>query len=105
MERQHEALALLVDEHRALAAQRLGGERRRIAADVERGRVELHELGVGDDRAGAGRGGEAAAPRLARVGGDGVEPADAAGRQHHGAGADGDAACSPASATRVMPVT
>ena len=69
----------------ALAAQRLGGERRRVAADVERGRVELDELGVGDDGAGAGGHAEAAALGLRRVGGDGVEMADAAGREDDGA--------------------
>ena len=56
---QHEALARLVDQRRAFAAHRLGRERRRIAADVDRGRMELHELRIGDRRAGARRDGEA----------------------------------------------
>ena len=43
-----------VDQHGALAAQGLGGQRRRVAADVDGRRVELHELGIGDGRAGEG---------------------------------------------------
>ena len=61
---QHEALARAVDQHRAFAADRLGRERRRIAADVDRGRMELHEFRIGDQRAGARRDGEALAARL-----------------------------------------
>ena len=57
---------LAVDDDRALAAQRLGGERRRVAADVDRGRMELHEFRIGDQRAGARRHGEALAARLRR---------------------------------------
>ena len=48
--------------------------------------MELDEFGVGDHRAGAGGDGDALAARLARIGGDGVELADAAGREHDGAG-------------------
>ncbi len=44
MARRHEAFAAGVDQYRAFAAQRLGRERRRIAADHDRGRVELHEF-------------------------------------------------------------
>ena len=57
---------------------RFGGKRRGIAADVDRGRVELDELGVGDDGAGARGHAKAAAFRLGRVGGDRIEVADAA---------------------------
>ena len=64
MDREHEALAGRVDQRGAVAAQRLGGERRRVAADVDRGRVELHELRIGDHRAGAGRHAEAVAARF-----------------------------------------
>ena len=85
MDRAHEALAASVDQHRAFAAQRLGGERGRVAADIDGGRMELHELGVGDHRAGPGGDGDAFAARLARIGGDGVDLAGAAGREHHGA--------------------
>ena len=55
----HEALAAAVDQQRAFATQRLGGERRRVAADIDRGRMELHELGIGDGGAGAGGDGDA----------------------------------------------
>ena len=44
MDRGHEALALLVDQDRAFAAQRLGGQRRGIAADGDGGGMELHEF-------------------------------------------------------------
>ena len=53
MPRQHEALALVVDQGRAFAAQRFGRQRRRIAADHDRGRMKLHEFRIGDHRAGA----------------------------------------------------
>ena len=75
-----------IDEGRALAAQRFGCERRRIGADVERGGVELNELRVGDDRADAGRHGDRFTARIGGIGRHGIERADAAGRQHHGAG-------------------
>ena len=61
-----------------------------IAAHVERGRMELDELGVGDHGAGARRSGQPAPLGLARIGGDRIEPAEAARGQHHGAGRDGD---------------
>ena len=61
--RGHEALAARVDQRRAFAAQRLGGQRRRVAADVDGGGVELHELRVADHRAGPRRHGEAFAAR------------------------------------------
>ena len=48
VQRRHEALSGAVDQNGALAAQGLGGERRGIAADVDGGGMELHELGVGD---------------------------------------------------------
>ena len=79
---QHEALAALVDQHRAFAAQRFGRERRRIAADVDGGRMELDEFRIGDDRAGARRDRKAMPARLARIGGDRVKSPDAAGREH-----------------------
>ena len=81
-ERQHEALARLVDQHRAFAAQRFGRERRRIAADHDRGRVELDEFGIGDDGAGARRDRKPEPARLGRIGGHRIEMADAAGREH-----------------------
>ena len=51
----HEPLAVGVDQHGAFAAQRLGGQRRGVAADVDGRGVELHEFGVGDQRAGQRR--------------------------------------------------
>ena len=60
----HEAAAGFVDQHRAFAAQRFGRERRGIAADGDGGRMELHEFGIGDHRAGARRHAEAFAARL-----------------------------------------
>ena len=61
----HEALAAAVDQQRAFAAQRLGGERRGVAADIDRGRMKLHELCIGDGGAGAGGDGDAFAAGFA----------------------------------------
>ena len=48
---EHEPRAVLVDEHRPLAADRLGDQRllagRSVGAEPQHGRVELHELQVG----------------------------------------------------------
>ena len=51
----HERDAVVVAQDRALAPQRLGEERPRHRRVVQRGRVELHELEVGDGDAGAQR--------------------------------------------------
>ena len=78
-----------VDEERALAADRLGDQRLLAAgplAEPEHGRVELHELEVGDHRAGAQRRGHAVAGRDRRVGRRGVDLPEAAGGQHDRAG-------------------
>ena len=80
----HEAAAGLVDQDRAFAAQGLGRERRGIAADVDGGGMELHELRIGDDGAGAGRHAEAFAARFQRIGRHRVERAKAAGRKDDG---------------------
>ena len=48
----HERLAARVDQPRAFAAQRLGDQEPRRAGTVERRRVKLHELEIGDARAG-----------------------------------------------------
>ena len=48
----HERLARAVDQPRAFAAQRFGNQEPRRAGQVERGRMELHELEIGDARAG-----------------------------------------------------
>src|SRR6202012_3383250 len=57
----HEARAGLVDQPRAVAADRLAGERHRIAADIERRRMELDEFEIDQSRAGARRHGDALA--------------------------------------------
>ena len=41
-----------VDQPRAFAAQRLGNQEPRRVRPVERGRMKLHELEIGDARAG-----------------------------------------------------
>ena len=76
------AMAVPVDDQRALAAQRFRRERRGIDADVDGGRVKLHEFGVGDQRAGARRHGDAGAAGVDGVCRDAIEMADAAGREH-----------------------
>ena len=52
--------------------------------------MELHELRIGDRRASERRQAQALAAHLGGRGGDGVEAADAAGRQDHGGRADLD---------------
>ena len=79
----HERRALLVAQDRALAAQRLREQRARHRRMVQRGRVELHELEVGDRDAGAHRHRDAVAGRQRRVGGDREALPGAAGRDHH----------------------
>ncbi len=88
MTAQHEAFAPAVDEDRALAAQGFGGERRGVAADGDGGGMELHEFGVGDERARACGHGKPVALRRGGIGGHGVKRAHASGRQHHMARAD-----------------
>ena len=78
----HERDAVVVAEHRALAAQRLREERARHRRMVQRGRVELDELEVGARDAGLQRQRDAVAGRQRRVGGDREALADAAGREH-----------------------
>ena len=90
MELAHEALAGAVDQRCALAADRFARKRGRIATDVDCGRMELHELGIGDAGAGARRDGETVARGLRRIGGHGVEMADAAGGEHDGGGRELD---------------
>ncbi len=73
---------MLVDQRRALAAQRLGQQRQRIAVDGERGGMELHELEIDEPRAGRRGERQPVARRLARVGGVAIELAEPAGREH-----------------------
>ena len=88
MQALHEALAALVDEVRALAADGLADEHAAGAGHVERGGVELEELEVGELRARAPRHGQAVAGGDLRVGGLAVHLPRPAGRQHGGAGPD-----------------
>ena len=84
----HEALPRRVDEEGALAAHRLGDERllaARALAEPEHGRVELHELEVGEHGTGAERRGHAVAGRDGRVRRRGVDLPETAGREHDGA--------------------
>ena len=90
MNSRHEAAAGFVDQRGAFAAQRFGGERRGIAADGDGGGMELHELRIGDQRAGARRHAQTFAARFQRIGGDGVERAEAAGGEDHRRGAEQD---------------
>ena len=45
---EHKPFAQRIDQRRAFAPQRLGGQRRGIAAHINRGRMELHEFRIGD---------------------------------------------------------
>ena len=78
----HERDALLVAQDRAFAAQRLREQRARHRRVVQRGRVELHELEVGDRDAGSQRHRDAVAGRQGRVRGDREALPGAAGRDH-----------------------
>lgn len=82
----HEAHAVGVDQVSALAAHRLGDEgllALRVRAEEQHGRVELHELQVGDLGARAERESDAVARRHGRVGGRREDLAHAAGREDH----------------------
>ena len=84
----HEAHAARVDEDRAFAAHRLGDERERILRRVERRRMELHELHVGERDAGAMRDREAVARRDDRIRRVAIDLAAAARREHGRVGDD-----------------
>src|SRR5258708_2150431 len=75
-----EARALVIDQDRARAPQRLGDQER--VGPVEDGRMELDELQVGDARAGAGRFKNALAIADAAVGGA-PEKAPVSARREH----------------------
>ena len=49
----HEPLAIRIDAAGALAAQRFGQQKSRLPGNVQRGRMKLDELEIGDARAGA----------------------------------------------------
>ena len=84
----HEAHAARVHEHRALAAHRLGDQRERILRRVERRRMELHELHVGERDAGAMRDRVAVARRDHRIRRVPIDLAAAARREHRRVGDD-----------------
>jgi hypothetical protein len=98
--RRHEPLAARVDERRPLAAHRLADERERVLGRVERGGVELHELHVGEPRAGAPGDRVAVAGGHLRVRGVAVHLAAAAGGEHRGVGGDLDGAAGRRSPAR-----
>ena len=79
---------LRVDEHRAFAAHRLGDQRERVLRRVERGRMELHELHVGQRHAGAMRDREAVAGGDDGIRRVAIDLAAAAGREHGRVGDD-----------------
>ena len=80
---QHEPLAGLVDEQRTFATQGLGRKRSGIGTDIDRRRMELHELRIGDHRS-RPRGKRDRLPaRIRRVRRHRIKPADAARCQHH----------------------
>jgi hypothetical protein len=72
----------------ALAAHRLGDQEVLDLQIVEAGRVELHDLHVGDAAARPPRHGDAVAGRAARRGREEVGAARAAGREHGRAGGE-----------------
>ena len=84
----HEADAGLVDEDGAFAAHGFADERHGVAADIERGGVELDEFEVGEGGAGAGGEDEALADGAGRIGAVAVEAAEAAGGDDDAAAAE-----------------
>ena len=92
MDLAHVAPAMFVDEGCALAAECLGEEGHGVEGCIERGGVELDELGIADGGSGPRGHGQAVAGHLAGVGGVQVEPADATGGQHDARRDEGDEA-------------
>ena len=91
----HEAPALAIEHDGPRPAQGFGQQRQRLAGTIigrQRRRVELDELQIPQSRPRPRRHGEAVAGVLRRVGGMEEDAADAAGRQHHMAGAMEDPA-------------
>ena len=101
----HEAVALEVDEERALAAHGLGDQRLlalRVGAEPHHGRVELHELEVAQPGAGAQRDRHPVAGGDARVGGLAEDLAEPAGGEHDRAAVHGADAVALALAEHVQ---
>ena len=84
----HEALAGLVDQGCAVAANGLGDQRHRARRPVERGRMKLDELEVRKLRTRARRQRQPLAEAAGRIGAVEKQSADAAGRDHDAAGID-----------------
>ena len=78
----HKTVAHRVTQHRAVAAERFGDERTGHGCVMERRRVELDELHVGDRDAGPKRHGYPVAGGLGGIGRDRVHLAGSAGGEH-----------------------
>jgi hypothetical protein len=79
----HKSSARFIDKDCAFAAQSLGGERRRVAPDGDRGGVELNELRICDHGTSAGGHAETLAACLAGIGRDGEKRTEATSRENH----------------------
>jgi len=86
---QKETMTCGVDQVRAIAAKRLGHQGRWVPPDIQGRRVELDELGIGDDGAGQGRRRKPLAQQGRRGRCFSVETADASGGQDHRRGPEG----------------
>ena len=75
-----EASAGLIDQHRALAAERLADQPHRPDRRIEGGRVELDEFEIGEHRPGPGGERQALPDRASRIAAVGKEAANAARR-------------------------
>ncbi len=80
----HEAAARFIDEDCAFAAQRFSCKRCWIAANRNRGRMELHEFSIRDHRTCTRRHAEAFAARFQRVCRHRIERTQSAGCKDHG---------------------
>ena len=84
----HEALEKNIAEDAAFSAQRLGKQEARRALDGESSGMELHELHVGQDRAGFVGDGQTVAGGDFRIGGFAIDLAEASGGEKNGGGAN-----------------
>src|SRR6516164_7409814 len=78
----HESLSCLVDQNGALPAHGLAHQRHRIETNVERCRMELNELHIGEHCTGTGGECQPLSDRTERIGRMPVEAADTTGRNH-----------------------
>jgi hypothetical protein len=86
----YETHARLVDQCRALAAHRLADQDERMAADIERRRVKLHEFHVDERRAGTRCERQTLTERSVGIRGVQEQADKSAGRQHDAAGRQQD---------------